>query len=298
MSIEVLAESLKFPEGPIVLPDGSVILVEIDGGSLTRVWKGRREVIAHLGGGPNGAAIGPDGAIYVCNNGGGITRGAGKVERGRIERVDISTGKFERVYETIGEHFLSAPNDLVFDRDGGFWFTDLAKSYERTRDLSGVYYAKPDGSRITEISYGGTGYNGIGLSPDEKTVFVAETYTGRLVAFDLAGPGAVVKGGRGGRHVAGFAERRALDSMAVQQNGKICVGAINFGKEFGGILTVTPDGASSTLTGFDDQMVTNICFGGEDMRDAYITLSNTGRLVKTRWPEPGLKLNYNPYPTM
>jgi gluconolactonase len=67
---EVLAEDLAFPEGPVVMPDGSVIVVEIRGGRLTRIWgDGRKEVVAETGGGPNGAAIGPDGALYVCNNG-------------------------------------------------------------------------------------------------------------------------------------------------------------------------------------------------------------------------------------
>ena len=52
------------------MPDGSVILVEIERGTLSRVHNGSVEVIAELGGGPNGAAIGPDGHCYVCNNGG------------------------------------------------------------------------------------------------------------------------------------------------------------------------------------------------------------------------------------
>ena len=70
MDFDVIAQGLQFPEGPIAMNDGSVILVEIARGTLTRAWNGRTEVIAHLGGGPNGAAIGPDGAVYVCNNGG------------------------------------------------------------------------------------------------------------------------------------------------------------------------------------------------------------------------------------
>ena len=58
-----IATGLKFPEGPVALPDGDVLLVEIQRGTLSRVRPdGRVTVVAHTGGGPNGAAIGPDGA--------------------------------------------------------------------------------------------------------------------------------------------------------------------------------------------------------------------------------------------
>ena len=67
----VKAKGLKFPEGPISMNDGSIILVEIARGTLSKInISGKIEVIANLGGGPNGAAIGPDGQCYVCNNGG------------------------------------------------------------------------------------------------------------------------------------------------------------------------------------------------------------------------------------
>ncbi|MCB1268108.1 MAG: hypothetical protein KDB19_08285, partial [Microthrixaceae bacterium] len=64
-----LATGLRFPEGPVALDDGSVLLVEIERGTLSRVSPdGTVDVVADCGGGPNGAAIGPDGAVWITNN--------------------------------------------------------------------------------------------------------------------------------------------------------------------------------------------------------------------------------------
>ena len=66
-----ITTGLRFPEGPIAMPDGSIVLVEMFGPRLTRVAPdGTKSTIAEIEGGPNGAAVGPDGAIYLCNNGG------------------------------------------------------------------------------------------------------------------------------------------------------------------------------------------------------------------------------------
>lgn len=216
--MKVIAEGLRFPEGPVVCADGSVLLVEIERGTLSRVRPdGRVEVVATPGGGPNGVAIGPDGAAYVCNNGGFEWHREGGLRpilqandyvTGRIERIDLKTGKVERLYDRGPNGPLKGPNDIVFDAHGGFWFTDLGKSRHRDMDRGGVFYARADGSKIEEVVFPILTPNGIGLSPDGRSLYVAETQTGRLWAFDVEGPGRIARrpwpSPNGGRLVAGL----------------------------------------------------------------------------------------------
>jgi gluconolactonase len=291
-----IATGLQFPEGPIAMEDGSVLVVEIRRGTLSRVSPdGRVEVVAEPGGGPNGAAIGPDGHCYVCNNGGFEWREAGGLvipgdqpsdySGGRIERIDIGSGQVDILYTECDGNRLCGPNDIVFDAQGGFWFTDHGKARARDRDRTGVYYASADGDRIEEVIFPLEAPNGIGLSPDEDVLYVAETPTGRLWAFDLAGPGRL---GPGRRMMAQIPDFHLFDSLAVDAEGNVCVATIITG----GITIHSPDGQRATLVPMPDPLTTNICFGGEDLRTAYVTLSGTGKLVSMPWETPGLPLNF------
>jgi gluconolactonase len=299
--VRILAENLGFPEGPVAMPDGSVVLTDIAGGRVLRVAAdGTVTLLSATGGGPNGLAIGPDGALYCCNNGGsryvpGHFMGQGPADDyrgGSIQRIDARSGETRVLYTECNGNRLSAPNDLVFDKAGGFYFTDLGKRYARTRDHGGVYYALPDGSRIAEIAYPILSANGVGLSPDERTLYVADTEAARLWAFDVAAPGVLRKHGfpspHGGRLVAGLAGFARFDSLAVQANGDVCVAALVAGC----IVVIAPDGRIVREVAMPDTHPTNICFGGPDRRTAYVSLSETGRLGVLDWPEPGLKLNF------
>ena len=301
--LRVVTTGLQFPEGPIAMPDGSVLVVEIARGSLSRVAPdGRIEVVAQTGGGPNGAAIGPDGKCYICNNGGfewTERRGrtypgdqANNYRTGRIERVDLDTGAVEILYEAAGDVPLRGPNDIVFDAGGGFWFTDHGKTRARQRDLTGVFYAKADGSHIEEVIFPMEAPNGVGLSPAEDELYVAETPTGRLWAFPLSGPGRLA-GERadrpdGGRLVRGREGYYLFDSLAVDAAGNVCVATLIEG----GITVLSPTGGDPGFVPMPDRITTNICFGGEDLKTAYITLSSTGQLVSIPWGTAGLALNF------
>ena len=303
MDIQLVCEDLEFPEGPIAMNDGSVILTEIKGQRLTRVTPdGTKTTVAETGGGPNGAAIGPDGKIYVANNGGrfefrevnGLTFPGAPPEShtgGYIQRVDIATGKIETVYDSCGGKTIWAPNDLVFDKSGGFWFTDHAKPVDDILNYGGLYYAKADGSHIVRARGHMISPNGVGLSPDEKVVYVADTSLGRLWAHDISEPGVLNAAGLGGpgRVVHNLQGGQLLDSLAVEAGGRVCVATILNG----GITAFEPDGSGIEHYPFPDIITTNICFGAADMMDAWVTCSSTGKLFRCRWPRPGLKLNFN-----
>ena len=298
-----IARGLGFPEGPVALADGSVLVVEIEGGRLTRIPpSGRRETIAELGGGPNGAAMGPDGKCYVCNNGGfswhrdeaNYLRPTGRAEdyrTGRIEQVDLATGAVKILYDQCDGVPLKGPNDIVFDAAGGFWFTDLGKNYGRVSDRGAVFYARADGSLIKEAIFPILTPNGVGLSPDGRTLYVSETETSRLWSYAIVGEGEVAKepwpSPNGGKLVHGLPGFQRFDSLAVEADGAICVATL----VRGGVSVFSPGGELLEFHEAPEPYCTNICFGGPDMKTAYITLSGTGRLIAVDWPRPGLALH-------
>ncbi len=302
MDLELVAEGLEFPEGPVAMSDGSVIVTEIAAGRITRIAAdGSKEVLVETGGGPNGAAIGPDGALWITNNGGSFAfrRENGLLfpgptppshEGGMIQRYDFGTRRLETIYEACDGTRLLAPNDIVFDRAGGFWFTDHGCSIPGGRKYGALYYGKGDGSGISRIRSGLISPNGVGLSPDEKVVYFADTHLGRLWALDLMGPGEArpTTGWAPARVVCNLPDYQLLDSLAVEASGRICVATI----VNGGITVFDVDGGYEHVP-VPDMLCTNICFGGEDMRDAWITASSTGRLYRMRWSRPGLRLNFN-----
>ncbi len=298
-----VASGLRFPEGPVALPDGSVVLVEMMGRCITRIMPdGTKQTVAKIAGGPNGLALGPDGALYLCNNGGSFSEQTingltypGPFDPslyigGRIQRVDLNTGAVTDLYTHCDGHQLRGPNDIVFDRNGGMWFTDHGIRHERVFDLTGIYYAKTDGSMIREVIFPCQAPNGIGLSPDGETLYWAETFNGRVNQATITSDGEVKR--RSSRDskscLCGLAGLQYLDSLAVDGEGNVCVATLGNG----GITVISKTGEILEHIATGDPITTNICFGGPDFQTAYITLSGVGKLVSMKWPYKGLRLNF------
>lgn len=285
----VMAEGLAFPEGPVWLADGSLIIVELAAGTVSRISPhGVKHVIATPGGSPNGAALGPDGHLYVCNSGGfswarrdGLLWPIGTPDDysgGRIERVNLETGHVERLYDSCNGFPLSGPNDIVFDQHGGFYFTDHGKRRARHVECGGLYYARADGSLIREVVYPLVTANGVGLSPDGREVYVAETDTGHIWAWKVMAPGVVASEGLlPGRHLAGPPGFKSWDSMATTRDGTLHIASLFNG----GIASVHPHGKVVAFVPLPDPLTTNICFDDSE-RAAFVTLSGSGKLVKLK----------------
>jgi gluconolactonase len=305
LELDILAAELGFPEGPVVLEDDTLLAVDIEGGRVVRIEDGRVEVVATPGGGPNGLAMKDSQTAIIANNGGFLWTTVNGVRipidhathtneppdfvGGWIESVDLTTGMIKRLYDSFDGIPLRGPNDLVFDAAGGLWFTDHGKGRYASIDRGALYYAQPGPGSLKRVAFPLLGPNGVGLSPSGDTVYVAETHTGRLWAWDLAAPGEVRAAAgslavrHGGRCVV--ATPFSFDSLALEADGRVAIGAIG-----DGIVVVTPDGKEVDVYPIPGDVTTNIAFGGSAMTDATITLSRSGRLGRCTWPRPGLKL--------
>jgi gluconolactonase len=266
---EVIASGLAFPEGP-VWRDGAVDFVEVEGGRISRWREGTVSMIAQVGGGPNGATVGPDGALYVTQNG-GMTRET-RVTPG-IVRVD-SDGVVEVVATRVAGHELDGPNDLAFGPDGRLWFTDPRGAADPARNQQpGRIFAldvrSGEGELIAELEP--VFPNGIAFLADGTLVWT-ESFSRRVVGLADGRPETIVE----------LPELHFPDGLCVGADGLLFVATT-----FAHCVTVLDGDRIVDQLHCGDGMVTNCCFGGTDL---YVTESRHGTLWRFALGVEGLAL--------
>lgn len=300
----VVAEGLAFPEGPVALADGGLLLSEMAAGRVTRLHPdGTRSTVAEVGGGPNGLAALPDGSLVVCQGGGSgwavrpwpypgpgavdllLPTGPPAVPVTPQVQLVTPDGTVSTLFtaDADGEP-LKKPSDVVVDRHGGIYLTDFGGLQGRTRALAGVLHAPPGGP-LREIVFPVELANGIALSPDERELHVVETRTRRVWGFELVEPGVVGAWRSIGTVPAGgpigFG---SADGCCVDTDGNIVVATIGRG----GITVLAPGGGIVLEVPHDDPMPTNVAFGGPDGTTIFLTCGSSGRvLALDGWPHPG-----------
>jgi gluconolactonase len=269
---EVIATGLAFPEGPVWRGE-ELVFTEITGGVVSR-WSSVRGVstLATTGGGPNGAAAGPDGATYVTQNGG---MGEGERVTPGIQRIDAD-GTVDLVVDTVAGVRLDGPNDLAFGPDGRLWFTDPRGEPDPARNdrpgrLFAVDVTTGDGDLVREV--GPTFPNGIAFLADGTLVWT-ESFTRRVMALVGDQPQVLVE----------LPERHAPDGLCVDGDGRLYVAST-----YSHAVSVVEGGVLVDRLVCGDGMPTNCCFGGTDL---YVTESRRGTLWRFTLGHAGLPLPY------
>lgn len=297
--MQLIASGLAFPEGPIVLPDGGIALVQMAADLVTVVTAdgARRDLPCPFG--PNGMALERDGLhAVVCLNGGlSFARdGGGRLvpgiapdptARGGLARVSLLDGEQTYLIEPGPQSPTSGPNDVAISSPDspageGIWFTDLGRRLEDHIEPGGLFWVGSDGV-VVRSAYPLLGRpNGIALSADGATLYVTESLSAQVRAWPVLGPGELGEPWL----VHQFEAPARLDGMAVTATGNLVVATLVVGQ----LTTLSPEGLLLARHDVDDPMPTNLCFAGADLTDLLVTLGSTGRVIRLPWPEPGLPL--------
>jgi len=258
--VETIAEDYEFTEGPVWMRSGELVFSDIPADTN---YREDHSVFRKPSGKSNGLTLDVEGRLIACEH-----------WNRRVSRTE-KDGSITVLAEEFEGKKLNSPNDAIVRGDGTIYFTDPPYGLEGREpdlDYSGVYSIAPDG-KVSLIAKDFNRPNGIGLSPDQKTLYVSDVAKGHIRSFPVKDDGSV---GEGKMHC----KVAAPDGMAVDEKGNIWTSSAS------GIQVFDPSGDHLTTIKFP-QMPANCGFGGEDNSTLYVT-ARTG-LYKIKCNVKGLR---------
>ncbi len=266
--LELVLEGFNGTEGPVRLPDGSLLFTENRADRIVHVKPdGTSEVFLEHTGGANSLAINAAGEVVAVQTATPALAVVYPRDKARVLADSFEGRPFNR------------PNDLVIDRAGGVYFTDPGASPQQLAEaravqvstapvappVTAIYYRAPDG-RVTRIDGGFGRPNGVQLSPDEKVLYVADTYGEHVLAYDVAA--GKVGPQRKFAKLAGFRQTEngpssGADGLATDARGNVYVASS------AGVQVFAPDGKSLGIIA-TPKPPQNLAFAGGDRKTLYI----------------------------
>lgn len=258
--VEVVSEGYRFTEGPLWLPDNTLIFSDIPADTIYRADK---TVFRQPSGKSNGLTLDRQNRLIACEH-----------WNRRVSRTD-KDGVVSVVADRYDGKRFNSPNDVVVRSDGLIFFTDPPyglEDREAELDVAGVYLVKPDGE-VTLLVKDFKKPNGLAFSPDEKVLYIADTEGRHIRAFDVAKDGTLSNDRE-------FCELPGPDGMKVDVRGNIWCTASD------GVRVFTPAGDLIQTIVFP-QAPANCAFGDADFKTLYVT-ARTG-LYKVRVTVAGIR---------
>jgi gluconolactonase len=257
-------------EGPAAHPDGTVYFTDMINDRILKLGTdGKTSTFRHPANRPNGLVLDAQFNLLAAERG-----DPEKKTSARITRTDLKTGRVE-VLADAEKWGFGVPNDVTWDAKGRIYFTSGGE----------VYRLDADG-RVTKIAASPLvqGANGLVLSLDDRTLYLVEINRGageprRIRAFDVSPEGSLSNP----RVLFDFSPGRGGDGMAIDQEGNFYVAAgMNQLRDTSetllhpsGVYVFSPKGSLLQRIPVPQDTMTNVAFGGPDLRTLYVTAGNT-----------------------